>query len=197
MRTPRVLMLSLIAIGTPSSGSDFHSSRRRSISAARASTRSSGTSRNAFSVPFSALMRSRNARQTSVAEDFAGGHPIADGLRRPCMRHPPITRGTLKRPASRAASGALASASGARQRRHDHVFAAHALFVEHVRRRLHALRIDFGHLLRVAEDVRELTREQVAFAVGQRQVGQRRDALDLLVGKRRRHPHILRLRSFA
>ena len=49
----------------------------------------------------------------------------------------------------------------------------------HVRRGGNAARVDLLHLDRVVQDVAQLPRERVGFRVGQLEIGQRRDGIDL------------------
>ncbi len=91
-----------------------------------------------------------------------------------------MTRGTLKRPASRAASGALASAASrssdgrdARRRR-----SASCPPID-VRGRRHAGRVDLLHGVGVREDVAELTRKEFGFRGIELQVRERGDGVDL------------------
>ena len=65
--SPRVQMLSLIAIGTPSNGSPGASGPRPSISAARSRARSAATWVKARTAPSRAAMRSMNSAHTSTA----------------------------------------------------------------------------------------------------------------------------------
>src|SRR5215471_17681679 len=75
VRMPRVQMLSLSAIGTPASGADEKSPRRRSMSAARESARSVLTVLKALSDPSTVSMRSSATLQTSGADRAPGRMP--------------------------------------------------------------------------------------------------------------------------
>ena len=72
----------------------------------------------------------------------------------------PITRGTLKRPASSAASGALASSSDRDSVGRRHVVAIDRT-IQHLRGRRDAGRVERANLFDVGQDVAELPGEQV------------------------------------
>ena len=110
---------------------------------------------------------------------------VARLARRPLMglfaaAHP-ITLGTLNRPATRAASGAFASASS-RRREGCGTSGRRAEAIElDVRGRLDAGRVDGADLLHVGQDVGELAPQAAALVLGERQPGELGDAHDVTV----------------
>ena len=90
-----------------------------------------------------------------------------------------MTRGTRKRPASRAASGALASAARGRATGRTSSGAIGGVARGEVRGRRHAGRVDLLHRVGVGEDVAELAREQFHFGGIELEVRERGDRLDL------------------
>ena len=96
-----------------------------------------------------------------------------------------MTFGTRKSPALREASGALASASVRGSEGLHFVGAERRALELDVRRRGHALGVDPSDLLDIAQDVRQLPGEQLAFPVGEGQAGQFGDAEDVVVGEGR------------
>ena len=77
-----------------------------------------------------------------------------------------MTRGTLKKPASSAASGALRSAASRSSDGRTWSGRSDSWRVTHVRGRRDAGRVDRQHLVGVPEEVAELTREQLAPRAG-------------------------------
>ena len=117
---PRVDRLSLRAIGTPCSGPSDAARPPQLVELAGALERLFGGDRlkrvqRAVVLPNAIEIRLGDVPRPQIA-GCESARPAAGPSESVTSRHP-ITRGTLNRPASSAASGALASASAARQRR--------------------------------------------------------------------------------
>ena len=91
----------------------------------------------------------------------------------------PITRGTLNRPASTAASGALRSSSLSRQRRPRHIVAIDRA-IDDLRGRRDAGGVERANLFDVGEDVAELPGKQIELVVRQLEPREFRDPLHIL-----------------
>ena len=98
-----------------------------------------------------------------------------------------MTRGTLKKPASSAASGALASASSRSSDGQDLVGAIGGVPGDDRCGRRDAGGVDLLHLLGVGEDVAELPGEQINFRGVELEVRERGDGRDLVPCESRRH----------
>ena len=99
----------------------------------------------------------------------------------------PMTRGTLNRPASRLASGALASAAVRSSDGTHRVGTVGFMPRDDARRRRNAGRVDVLDLVGVFENLAELARVQLDFFLVEPQVRERSDGFDLRSGERRGH----------
>ena len=98
-----------------------------------------------------------------------------------------MTRGTLKNPASSAASGALASASSRSSDGRTSSGRSAAWRVSTLAVGGTPVGVDLLHLVGVGEDVAELAREQVDLGRVELEVRERGDLRDLFAGENRRH----------
>ena len=174
VRTPRVQRLSFSATGTPTSGRS-HPARAVAIDVRGALQRACGG--DGVEGVQRGIERP-DARERLLADldrrAIAAANRLAHLSNRGRVGHP-MTLGTLNRPASGALSGAFASAAA---RSSDGVHDVRA--IGRVTRpdacgRRHAGRVDALHLVRVVEDVAELTREQIELGFLQLEVGQSGD----------------------
>ena len=181
---PRVQMLSLMATGTPSSGRSAtvaprDRARRRGPAPAPAPRakrvdRAIGARRSASSA----------ARQISTAEARPDARPRGSRGNRDEHRHQPITRGTLKRPASGVGVGCCRERLVARQRRAGRVVRAHRRRqCRGMRRRLDAGRVDPLHLFGVPRMPATWRAKRSCLGRVELEPGETRDALEVLAGE--------------